>query len=247
MSDLTTVAGWLSDADTIVTFSGAGLSKASGIPTYRDAGGLWTQGGNLKFSSAEALAADPEGFRAFWARRCADMDQAEPNAAHRAFAELERRRPDVQHITQNVDGLLGRAGCAVVHELHGSLARWRCDACGRRELAPQAPCPSCGAATRPDVVMFGEMLPEATFAAAELAAKRSRVCLVVGTTGIVYPAAGLVAKAQSRGSRIVVINVEPSDLDANADAVLCGPAERIVPELVAAVPPLSAAVTSRRP
>ncbi len=235
MNDLATVTGWLADAGAIVTFSGAGLSKASGIPTYRDAGGLWKQDGNLKFSSADALASDPEGFRAFWARRCDDMARAEPNAAHRAFLELERLRPDVQHITQNVDGLLGRAGCAVVHELHGSLARWRCDACGKRDVAPQAPCPSCGKPTRPDVVMFGEMLPEATFAAAELAAKRSRGCLVVGTTGIVHPAAGLVAKARLRGSRIVVINVESSELDGNADAVLRGPAERIVPELVAAI------------
>ena len=235
MSDLSTVAHWLSGADAVVTFSGAGLSKASGIPTYRDAGGLWKQSGNLKFSSAEALATDPGGFRDFWARRCDDMARAEPNAAHRAFVELERLRPDVQHITQNVDGLLGRAGCAVVHELHGSLARWRCDACGTRELAPQLPCPTCGEPTRPDVVMFGEMLPEATFAAAELAAKRSQVCLVVGTTGIVFPASGLVAKARSRGSRIVVVNVEASDLDGNADAVLRGPAELVVPELVAAI------------
>ena len=235
MNDLATVARWLSDAKAIVTFSGAGLSKASGIPTYRDSGGLWKQDGNLKFSSAEAFADDPEGFRAFWARRCADMARAEPNAAHRAFVELEGLRPDVQHITQNVDGLLGRAGCAVVHELHGSLARWRCDACGTRDLSPLAPCPACGAPTRPDVVMFGEMLPEATFAAAELAARRSQVCLVVGTTGIVQPAAGLVAKAANRGSRVVVVNVEASELDALADATLRGPAEQLVPALVAAL------------
>jgi NAD-dependent deacetylase len=235
MSDLPTVARWLSEADAIVTFSGAGLSKASGIPTYRDTGGLWKQGNNLKFSSADALASNPAGFRAFWTTRCEDMARAEPNAAHRAFRALETLRPEVAHITQNVDGLLGRAGCAVVHELHGSLARWRCDACGVRDLAPMAPCPSCGQATRPDVVMFGEMLDDATFAAAELAAKRSQVCLVVGTTGIVQPAAGIVAKAASRGCRIVVVNVEASELDSLADAVLPGPAERVVPELVAAI------------
>ena len=237
MNDLTTVARWLAGSDRIVTFSGAGLSKASGIPTYRDTGGLWKQGNNLRFSSADALASDPAGFRAFWTTRCEDMARAEPNAAHGAFRALEALRPDVQHITQNVDGLLGRAGCAVVHELHGSLARWRCDACGVRGLAPRVPCPSCGKATRPDVVMFGEMLDDATFAAAELAARRSQVCLVVGTTGIVQPAAGIVAKAASRGSRIVVVNVEASELDALADAVLAGPAERVVPELVAAIRP----------
>ena len=235
MSDPTIAAGWLAEAERVVTFSGAGLSKASGIPTYRDAGGLWKQGGNLKFSSADALAGDPDGFRAFWAKRCEDMARAEPNAAHRAFAELERLRPDVQHITQNVDGLLDRAGCIAVHELHGSLARWRCDACGVHALAAMAPCPSCGARTRPDVVMFGEMLDDAVFAAAQLAAKRSQVCLVVGTTGVVQPAAGIVAKAASRGARIVVVNVEASDLDALADAVLRGPAEVVVPAIVAAL------------
>jgi NAD-dependent deacetylase len=235
MSELSTVAGWLARADAIVTFSGAGLSRASGIPPYRDAGGLWKQSGNLRFSSADALADDPAGFRAFWAQRCADMAQAEPNAAHRAFVALERLRPDVRHITQNVDGLLTRAGCAVVHELHGSLARWRCDACGMRAFAPCDDCPACGRPARPDVVMFGETLDDATFAAAELAAKRSQLCLVVGTTGIVYPAAGIVAKAASRGARVVVVNVEASDLDANAHAVLRGPAEQLVPALVAAM------------
>jgi NAD-dependent deacetylase len=233
--DIDAIAGWIAAADRVVTFSGAGLSKASGIPTYRDTGGLWKQGNNLKYSSADALASDPDGFRAFWTKRCEDMARAEPNAAHRAFAELGRLRPDVQHITQNVDGLLDRAGCVAVHELHGSLARWRCDACGVRALAALAPCPSCGQATRPDVVMFGEMLDDATFAAAELAAKRSQVCLVVGTTGVVQPAAGLVAKAASRSSRIVVVNVEASELDAFADATLRGPAEALVPALVAAV------------
>lgn len=235
MNDLQTVARWLSEADAIVTFSGAGLSKASGIPTYRDAGGLWTTSGNLKFSSADALAADPEGFRAFWTQRRADIARAEPNAGHRALRALEQREADVQHVTQNIDGLLARAGCAVVHELHGNAARWRCDACGARDVSALAPCPTCGAATRPDVVMFGEMLDGATLAAAEFAARRSRVCLVVGTTGIVHPAAGIVAKAASRGSRVVVVNLEASDLDGQADALLRGPAEEVLPALVAAM------------
>jgi NAD-dependent deacetylase len=243
MNELASVVAWLVEAERIVTFSGAGLSKASGIPTYRDAGGLWKQDGQLRFSSAEALAGDPEGFRAFWARRCEEMARAEPNAAHRAFVELERLRPDVQHVTQNVDGLLQRAGCATVHELHGSLARWRCDACGTRGFAPRPACPRCGKPARPDVVMFGEMLDGPTLAAAELAAKRSQVCLVVGTTGVVQPAAAIVAKAASRGSRIVVVNIEASALDAQADALLRGPAEELVPALLAAMQ----RPTSRRP
>ncbi len=236
MNDLQTVAGWLSEADAVVTFSGAGLSKASGIPTYRDAGGLWTKSGNLKYSSIDALADDPEGFRAFWAQRRADICGAEPNAGHRALAELERRHGGVEHTTQNIDGLLTRAGCAVVHELHGNLARWRCDACGARDVAPLLPCPTCGSAVRPDVVMFGEMLDARTVADAGRAAKRARMCLVVGTTGVVHPAAGMVDKTAARGGRIVVVNVEDSEFDARAHAVLRGPAEELLPELLAYLP-----------
>jgi len=233
---LGTVAAWLSQARRIVSFSGAGLSKASGIPTYRDAGGLWTQEGNLRFSSVEAWREDPEGFLAFWGARRDELARAEPNAAHRALAALDRRQADVQHITQNVDGLLGRAGCGVVHELHGSLARWRCEACEAGAPFPaQDRCPACGGPARPDVVMFGELLPHRTLAAAELAAKRSEVCLVVGTTGVVHPAAAIVEKARWRGSKIVVINVEPSEIDAQADAVLRGKAEELLPELIGAL------------
>jgi NAD-dependent deacetylase len=232
---LATVAGWLSRAGRVVSFSGAGLSKASGIPTYRDAGGLWTRGNNLRYSDIGALRDDPEGFLAFWAARREELAKAEPNAAHRALADLDRRVADVQHITQNVDGLLARAGCRVVHELHGSLARYRCDACGSAALSPQSRCPSCGAFARPDVVMFGEMLPMRTLAQAELAAKCSEVCLVVGTTAVVRPAAGIVEKAQGRGSKVVVINVEASEIDASADAVLRGRAEEVLPALIAAL------------
>jgi NAD-dependent deacetylase len=235
MSSVSTVADWLSRASAIVSFSGAGLSKASGIPTYRDAGGLWTQGHNLRFSSADALRDDPEGFLAFWSARLRELEGAQPNAAHRALAELDRLPADVQHITQNVDGLLTRAGCRVVHELHGSLSRYRCEGCGAGPWPAQARCPACGGLARPDVVMFGELLPARTLAAAELAARRSGVCLVVGTSAVVYPAAGIVEQAQARGSKIVVINVEPSEIDSLADAVLRGPAEEVLPALVRAL------------
>jgi NAD-dependent deacetylase len=235
VSSVSKVAGWLSQARAIVSFSGAGLSKASGIPTYRDAGGLWTQGGNLRFSTSDALRDDPAGFLAFWSARLEELAKAQPNAAHRALAALDQRGADVQHITQNVDGLLARAGCRVVHELHGSLSRYRCDTCGSGPWPAQSYCPACRGPARPDVVMFGELLPTRTLAAAELAAKRSDVCLVVGTSAVVYPAAGIVEKAQVRGSRIVVINVEPSGIDALADVVLRGPAEEILPHLVDAL------------
>ena len=232
MSSLDLVSGWLASAPSVVTFSGAGLSKASGIPTYRDAGGLWTQGGNLRFSRVEALQEDPAGFREFWGRRLQELQGVRPNAGHLALAALERRQAGVVHVTQNVDGLLAEAGCVRVHELHGRLTRWRCDACGARDLPPSPTCPHCGAMARPDVVMFGEMVDPRTLADAELAAKRCGLCLVVGTSAQVWPAAGLVEKAKARGARIVVVNVAASQVDDLADVLLRGPAEEILPALV---------------
>lgn len=122
ISKIEKVSAWLQVAKRIVVLSGAGLSKASGIPTYRDAGGLWTDGNNLKFSDAAAYESDPQGFLAFWATRRAELLRAQPNAAHHALAELQTLRPSTTLVTQNVDGLLARAGATRVLELHGSLA-----------------------------------------------------------------------------------------------------------------------------
>lgn len=225
-------AEWLSRATRITTFSGAGLSKASGIPTYRDSGGLWTQGNNLSFSTADAMKTDPAGFQAFWRARQAELEKASPNLAHLALARLGTLKPETVHITQNIDGLLTQAGCTTVHELHGNLGRYRCDSCGYTPLPPVDECTECGSAARPDVVMFGEHLPYGTLAQADFAAKRCEVMLVVGTSAVVHPAAGLAEKAKFRGARIVVINPEESALDHLADGILTGTAEELVPRLV---------------
>lgn len=230
--DYLTAVKLLREAKRLASFSGAGLSKASGIPTYRDAGGLWTVEGNMRFASAETLRTDPAAFQEFWLARQAEMRTARPNAAHFALAELGHRLPEVRHVTQNVDGLLPMAGCFLVYELHGSLQRYRCDSCGAGPFPPTTACPSCGAVARPDVVMFGETLPQREFAEAELAMKLSDVCLVIGTQGKVQPAAGLVSKAATRGSRVVIVNPQPSELDALADVVIRDVAERALPHLV---------------
>lgn len=235
ISSIRTVADWLRAAERIVALSGAGLSKASGIPTYRDAGGLWKEGNNLAFSQADALTTDPEGFRAFWAARRADLANARPNPAHEALTTLQALKPQLVCVTQNIDGLLTAAGCVNVLELHGNMNRSRCVSCALDLRSEQSECPNCHALTRPDVVMFGEELPRHILADAECAAKNSEVCLVIGTSGVVYPAAGLAEKAKSRGARLVVINLETTALDSDADAVLIGPAERILPQLVSLV------------
>ena len=233
------VATWLQVARRIVVLSGAGLSKASGIPTYRDAGGLWTEEGPLKFSDAAAYERDPHGFLAFWGARRSELRRAEPNAAHRALVELQRWRPTVL-VTQNVDGLLTRAGGTGVLELHGALDRSYCTHCGARNPAQaEGYCLACHFTTRPTVrpavVMFGEGLEPRTLALAEWESKRSDVFISVGTTALVYPSAGLSERAQARGAKLVVVNVEETVEDARADAVLRGPAEQVLPELIQAL------------
>lgn len=224
----------LRTARRIVVFSGAGLSKASGIPTYRDADGLWMNQNAVQFSHADDLQRDPAGFTSFWAHRLAVVEAAEPNPGHLALAHLQRLRPATRLITQNVDGLLTLAGGMDVLELHGSLRRWRCDHCGNRHGPwPLHRCMRCGGRARPDVVMFGEMLNEGVLMDAQAAAQESDVFIVVGSTAIVYPAADLPQQALASGGQLITLNMEPLHLDASAAAVLRGPAEDLLPRLVA--------------
>jgi NAD-dependent deacetylase len=223
----------LRSARRIVVFSGAGLSKASGIPTYRDADGLWMNQNAVQFSHADDLARDPGGFTTFWAQRLAAVEAAKPNPGHLALAQLQRQRPSTRLITQNVDGLLTLAGGMDVLELHGSLRRWRCDHCGNRcGPWPFHRCKRCGAVARPDVVMFGEMLNEGVLMDAQVAAQESDVFVVVGSTAVVHPAADLPLQALAQGARLITLNIEPLHLDASASAVLRGRSEDLLPRLV---------------
>lgn len=219
----------------IVVFSGAGLSRASGIPTYRDADGLWMNQNALQFSHAEDLARDPRGFSRFWAQRLAQVEAAAPNPGHVALAQLQRLRPATRLVTQNVDGLLTQAGGLEVLELHGSLRRWRCDHCGNRQGPwPFQRCMRCASRARPDVVMFGEALNPGVLLDAQAAAQEADLFMVVGSTAVVYPAAELPQLALANGSRLVTLNIEPlPELDAAASVVLRGPSEVLLPQLLA--------------
>ncbi|WP_295977541.1 NAD-dependent deacylase [uncultured Variovorax sp.] len=225
----------LRNARRIVVFSGAGLSRASGIPTYRDADGLWKSQNALQFSHAEDLQRDPAGFTKFWAQRLSTIESAQPNPGHAALALLQRLRPATRLVTQNVDGLLTLAGGQDVLELHGSLRRWRCDRCGNRSGPwPFHRCLRCGAHARPDVVMFGEMLNAGVLLDAQVAAQECDLFMVVGSTTIVYPAAELPQTALAHGARLITLNLEPlPHLDDAAAVVLRGAAEDLLPQLLA--------------
>lgn len=232
----------LAAASRIVVFTGAGVSAESDIPTFRDAlTGLWARYEPERLATEEGFRADPALVWGWYASRRAAIAAAAPNAAHRAIATLQRDR-GARIVTQNVDGLHARAGATDVLELHGSIVRATClERCGWHDAADalestddRVPphCPACGAYARPDVVWFGEMLPADVWAEAEAACADCDLCLVVGTSGLVHPAAGLPAVARASGARVVVVNPAPSAIDAVAHAVVTGRAADVLPGLL---------------
>lgn len=223
----------------VLFLSGAGLSAASGIATFRDAGGLWEGSRPEEVATPEAFAEDPLRVWRFYAQRVEDASRAEPNAGHLALARLQAawgpRR--VQLVTQNVDGLLGLAGAVEVIEMHGSLWSWRCGrgpghgrvGVGRGEIPPRA-CARCGDPMRPEVVWFGEVPLQLDRIGAM--ATRCHTFVAVGTSGLVYPAAGFSALARRAGAFTVELN--PRSTGGPFDLVLEAPAEEALPALVEA-------------
>lgn len=228
-------------AGRVVALTGAGVSAESGIPTFREAEGLWARYDPEEMATPEAFARAPQRVYAWYAWRRERMAASRPNPAHRALAAMERRLPDFTLITQNVDGLHRAAGSRRLLELHGDLRRDRCQACGRRQdPAPRdpstlpPPCPACGGPLRPDVVWFGETLDPRTLNAAWDAAVSAELFLSVGTSGLVEPAASLAVAALESGARVVEVNPEPTLLAPFVDAAIAGPAGEVLPALVAA-------------
>ena len=218
--------------------TGAGISAESGVPTFRGQGGLWKQFRAEDLATPEAFARNPRLVWEWYDSRRAALAQVEPNAGHRALAELEARKPRFTLVTQNVDGLHDRAGSRNVAKLHGDIWVVRCVACGsesRNEQVPLAEIPPhcrCGGLLRPGVVWFGEALPSDEWSRAEGASRRAQVFLVIGTSAGVYPASGLAEIARADGGRIAVINAEPTPLDSLADWVVGGKAGEALPRLL---------------
>ncbi|MEM7488184.1 MAG: NAD-dependent deacylase [Pseudomonadota bacterium] len=220
----------------IVVLSGAGLSAESGLGTFRDLDGLWTQYDLAEVATPEGFARGPALVHDFYNARRANLRAAAPNAAHGALARLSARA-EVTLVTQNVDDLLEQAGARDVVHMHGELQRALCQACGHRwdapeVMAPADPCPACAArATRPDVVWFGEMPYRMDEIEAALAA--CDLFVSIGTSGEVYPAAGFVELARAAGARTLELNLDASG--GRFDEVREGPATEVVPAWVAEV------------
>jgi NAD-dependent deacetylase len=239
----------IATARRLVVATGAGMSRESGIPTFRDTlTGVWARYDPAELATEAAFRRNPARVFGWYTWRRHLVRAAVPHAGYHALVALERIVPELTIITQNVDGLHGRAGSTRVLELHGSLERFSCvdarhpfpadeidDPAEDSERAPPH-CHRCGAAVRPDVVWFGEQLPAAVTAAAWERAARCDVMVVVGTSGLVWPAAQLPFVARDAGAAVIEVNPAPTEVSPAARLVCRGPASRVLPALVAALP-----------
>lgn len=225
----------------VMALTGAGISAESGVPTFRQAQtGLWARFDPQELATPQAFEHNPQLVWEWYAWRRGLVDAAQPNPGHRALAELGKRFPEFALVTQNVDGLHKRAGSRNIIELHGSLLRARCLPAGHvftwsADADLPLHCEQCGGLARPDVVWFGENLPAPAIHAAIEAAQSCQVCLVIGTSGLVHPAASLPHLARQHGARLVEINPELTPLSPQMDDVLSGPSGLILPELLRVV------------
>jgi NAD-dependent deacetylase len=226
----------LKTAESVVAFTGAGISAESGVPTFRGGDGIWAKMRPEELASMAGFLKNPDLVWQWYAHRKKVIAEVEPNAGHRALVSMERLFPRVTVITQNIDNLHRRAGSSVVHELHGNIERNYCMKCGTAYAneavlaAPGVPlCNACGGTIRPDVVWFGEMLPEDEWERALRAAHSADLFFSIGTSSVVYPAASLPLTAKMQGAYLVEINPERTPLTGQADEFLQGMAGDILP------------------
>jgi NAD-dependent deacetylase len=232
----------LRSADRVTVLTGAGVSAESGVPTFRGADGLWRNFRAEELATPEAFHRDPALVWEWYDMRRRRVAACRPNAGHEALAAMERRFADFTLVTQNVDGLHRLAGSTAPVALHGDIWFTRCPTEGRivenREVPLSAippHCAECGRLVRPHIVWFGESLDPGVIETAFAAARRAEVFFVVGTSGVVYPAAGLAGFARRAGGIVIEINTEKTPLSAEADVTLLGPSGEILPAIVSAL------------
>lgn len=228
---------WLEESAGVAVLTGAGVSAESGVPVFRGTGGLWKQYRPEDLATPEAFARDPKLVWEWYDWRRCRIAEAQPNAAHFALVRMEERKPRFGLITQNVDGLHERAGSRRLFKLHGDIWTLRCVRCGRETRDFRAPLPElpprceCGGLLRPGVVWFGETLPTDAWRGAEETILRADLLLVVGTSALVYPAAGLIGMAKSAGARAVEINLDETPASRYVDLAVRGKAGEILPQI----------------
>lgn len=225
----------LKSAKKIVFFTGAGISAESGISTFRGKDGIWNKMKPEELASFDAFMRNPNLVWEWYQHRRNIIHNSKPNAGHIAIAEFEKYF-DVIVVTQNIDNLHRRAGSTKIFELHGNIERNFCVNCKTFYNSPEIEissgvphCKKCGGLIRPDVVWFGEMLPQDQFSGGEKSAEESDICFIVGTSAVVYPAAYIPMSAKQAGSYLVEINIEPTDMTRYVDYSILGKAGEILP------------------
>ena len=226
-----------------VVLTGAGISTESGIPDFRSPNGIWAHYDPLEYATIDAFLADPVKVWDFYGKRLAMLGDAQPNDGHRALAELEDRGWVRAVITQNIDRLHERAGSRALVEVHGSIGTSSCLDCGTVvpfdevvQLLPVPRCPSCEWILKPDVVMFGDLLPEEAIARATRLAAQAQLLLVVGSSLEVFPVAGLPLETLATGGTLAIVNRGETQFDSRASVAIDAGAGETLRALAAALP-----------
>jgi NAD-dependent deacetylase len=226
-------------AEKVIVLTGAGVSKESGIPTFRDAlTGLWANYSPEKLATVEGFLSDPPLVWQWYDSRREMIRNVKPNAGHHALVDLEKHVPDLVVITQNIDGLHRAAGSTTVIELHGNIGRIKCfenehETDDLTSGLKEPPFCHCGSMMRPAVVWFGEALPHKELSQAFLLAEEADLIMVVGTSGLVHPAASIPFLAKRHGATVIEVNPERTPITDIAEIRLTGASAKILPELVA--------------
>jgi len=227
----------LKNSSSLVFFTGAGISAESGIPTFRGKDGIWNKLKPEELANFDAFMRNPKMVWEWYNHRKKIIHDSKPNPGHITIAEMQNYFKSVIVVTQNIDNLHRRAGSESIYELHGNIERNFCINCKtfyNKELdfIDGIPKCKCGGLIRPDVVWFGEYLPEDQFSGGEKAATNSDIFFIVGTSAVVYPAVGLVSMAKQSGSVLVEVNVDTTDISSYVDYSFKGEAGKILPKIL---------------
>jgi NAD-dependent deacetylase len=237
-SDLLLLKEKLATAEAITVLTGAGISADSGVPTFRGKDGLWRTYRAEDLATPEAFERDPRLVWEWYNWRREILSTKKPNEAHHALAHLEVRTKRFHLITQNVDGLHRMVGSKNLYELHGDIWKVRCTSCGRVTDNHEVPlsllpyCDTCGGLLRPHIVWFGEALDHVTLTLSFQAVESCEVMVIVGTSGLVYPAAMLMPSAKAHGAFVAEVNLDLTPHSSNVDLSLQGRAKEVIPLLI---------------
>ena len=243
-SDALRAAELFRKARRVVILTGAGISTPSGIPDFRSEGtGLWSHNEPLEAASLTTFRTSPEKFFQWFRPLAGQIFNAQPNAAHLALADLEKHGVAVTIATQNIDGLHQKAGSRKVFELHGTIRTLSCTQCFKKYESPPflqtyieagtiPLCPSCAGILKPDVILFGEQLPQAAWNEAQRETRQADLMLVAGSSLEVLPVAGLPMQAVDRGAHLIIVNNTTTYINVRADIVFMDNVETILPEII---------------